>query len=479
MNRFVMKYKNMSAPVKASLWFMLSNILMKGISFLTTPIFTRLLSTEQYGAYSLYQSWYSLLIIFATLNLFMGCYPKGLLKFEEDTDKFTSSLLGLCTVSTSIVYGVLILGYHWIGSVIGLDIKYIVVMYIETIFMAAFDFWGYRERFFYRYRMIVSASILMSILNTIIGVIAVLSTTNYKTEAMIYSNVASKLLIAVCVYAYLMLKGKCFVHTDFWKYGIQFNLPLIPHFLSNMVLNQSDRLMIGNMVGKGEAAIYSIGYTIAMMMQLITNAINQTLTPFVYRELKAKRYERIRKIGTSLSLLVLSLCVVAMVVSPELVLFVGGEKYVGAVSVVIPVAASVFFIYLYSLFSTIEYYYEKTSYISTATLVAAGLNLLLNFIFIKLFGYVAAGYTTVFCYMVLAVLHYFFYKKILQSETNMSGIYDIRALILMSIGLFLMMIIMQIIHDSRVLRYSVFAIIIFAALWKRKMITQLISDLKR
>ena len=46
------KYLGMSKPVKAAFWFTVSSYLQRGISMIATPIFTRLLSTENYGLYS-------------------------------------------------------------------------------------------------------------------------------------------------------------------------------------------------------------------------------------------------------------------------------------------------------------------------------------------------------------------------------------------------------------------------------------------
>ena len=51
MNKLLDKYKKIPAPVKAGLWFFICTVLQKGIVFLTVPIFTRLLTTEQYGLF--------------------------------------------------------------------------------------------------------------------------------------------------------------------------------------------------------------------------------------------------------------------------------------------------------------------------------------------------------------------------------------------------------------------------------------------
>ena len=66
-SNLVNKYKNISAPVKASLWYTVGSVINKGISLFLTPIFTRILTTAQYGAFSIFQSWVNILIIFTSL----------------------------------------------------------------------------------------------------------------------------------------------------------------------------------------------------------------------------------------------------------------------------------------------------------------------------------------------------------------------------------------------------------------------------
>ena len=98
------KYQKMPLAVKSSLWFVICNVLQKGISFLTTPIFTRLLSKDEYGQFSLFLTWYSILHIFATLELTGGVYNKGLAKYKTNRECFSSALLGLSTLATIILF---------------------------------------------------------------------------------------------------------------------------------------------------------------------------------------------------------------------------------------------------------------------------------------------------------------------------------------------------------------------------------------
>ena len=71
------KYASMSTAVKAALWFTICNMVQRGINFLTMPIFTRIMPTADYGTYTVYNSWYTIIVIFATLNHDMNPYTRA------------------------------------------------------------------------------------------------------------------------------------------------------------------------------------------------------------------------------------------------------------------------------------------------------------------------------------------------------------------------------------------------------------------
>ena len=75
LNKIKKFYNNMSIATKAALWFVFCNIMQKGISTITVPLFTRLLTTAEYGTYSLYISWFNILTIVTSLNLYYGVCP--------------------------------------------------------------------------------------------------------------------------------------------------------------------------------------------------------------------------------------------------------------------------------------------------------------------------------------------------------------------------------------------------------------------
>lgn len=480
------QYNNLSEPVKASIWYTICNILNKGIALFATPIFTRILSEEQYGIFSIFKSWSSIIIIFTSLNIFLGGYTKGLLLFRDDRKTYTSVSLVQTTFLSLVFVLVYLLDVKFWTSIFELPPILMLAMILEVTFMPAFEFWAARERFDFKYRKYVFVSLIMTIISLCGGVLAVINTT-YKVEARVYSDVLSKVIIAIAIFALLLIEGKKAFKTEYWIYNFKFNLPLVPHYLSNYVLNQSDRLMIGKMIGVDKAAYYSVAYTVAMIMMLVTTAINNSLAPFLYKLLDACEHgqlgyseaaNHIRRVTTPIFVLVAVACIVTMIFAPEVIMIFAGKNYVDAVYVIPPIAASVFFIYLYSVFSTIEYYFQKTGNLAMATTASAIMNLVLNHYFIKNYGYYSAGYTTLVCYIFLSICHCFIYKKIIRNKLGLNELYNIKTIFIISVTLLLFTVVTVYTYSFFYVRYAIVMIIFLGIIHSRKYIKEIIKLIK-
>lgn len=460
LDKMLQKYKGISAPVKASIWFTVCNATQKGIALISTPIFTRLLTTEQYGIYTVYQSWYQIISIFATLNLFYGVFNNGMTKYTDDRRTFTSSMQGLSTMLTLILFGIYIICPAFWNDILELSSLYVFAMFIELLFMPAFNYWAAYERYDYKYRKLVLVTVIMAIGSPLLGVIAVINT-EYKAEARVLSYVFVQVCVGLIFYIYNAWKGKKFYHKEYWKFALVFNIPLIPHYLSSTILNQADRLMISNMIGKSEAAIYSVAYNVGTMMTIIITAINNSFTPYMYKSIKSKNFEGIKKNSKIVVLIVGLACIVAMALGPEIIAIFASREYYDAIWVIPPVACAVYFKFLYPLFSNVEFYYEKTKFVMAASCIGAIANIILNYIFIPIYGYWAAGYTTLFCYILYSFAHYAFQCKVLQEKGIQQKVFDMKYILAFSSFVTISMVIMIFLYKTYFIRYVAAAVILF------------------
>lgn len=477
-NKVINKYKLMNVQAKAAIWFVACSFLQKGISFITVPIFTRLMTTSEYGIYNIYISWFQVLTIVSSLNLFYGVLDNGLTKFENDRDRYIASMQGVTVSLTLILFIVYILFSNQFSKALGLSKVLIFLMFIEMLVSPALLFWSGRQRFEYRYKQLVVITLLRSVLNPVLGIIFILCV-DASAEARVAAMIITELIISGSLMIKQFLKGKKFFYRPYWKYGLSLAIPMLPHYLAGTILNQGDRIMINNLVGSTSVAYYSVAYSIGMLANIFTNAINSSITPWLYKKLKDNDLIGTKEVINGLLILVSIIALCMMIVSPEVVLFFGSGKYLMGQYVIPPVAGSVFFIFLYGIFSLPQFYYEKTKFLMFASIGAAILNIVLNYIFIKLFGFIAAGYTTLLCYVLYSIGHYLMSSKVLKNKNNSQNLFDIHFIFILSIGLILFSIGINFLFPYKYIRYLILFIIVILIYIKRNYILKNLSNLKK
>ena len=470
-------YKKLNIGIKVSLWFTFCNFFQKGISMLSVPIFTRIMSTEEYGIFSVYQSWYSILTIVVTLNLFAGVYNKGLVKFETNRDEFTTAMLGLSTCATVVFFMLYCVNIAMWTKVLELKPSYMIIMFAEMLCVPAYSYWSARQRFEYKYKNLVISTVAMSLLSPILGIVSVRLSQN-KALARIFSYAFIQIAFGIVFGIYIIKKCKKLFNKNYWKYALTFNLPLIPHYLSQIILNQADRIMISRLVGSSEAAIYSVAYNISLIMSLLTNAINSAFVPSLYNCLKEKKYSKIKETSTYVLMIAAGVTFVAMLFGPELIRFFAPESYYEAVWVIPPVALSVYFIAVYALFVNVEFYFEKTKYTMYVSVFGAAFNIFLNWIFISKYGYIAAGYTTVFCYIMFSIGHYMLYRYLNRKYLNSISIVKGGIILFFSVVLVILMLLTLVLYSYIWLRYGLITAIFAGAFLYRKKIVRIIKIIK-
>lgn len=169
--------------------------------------------------------------------------------------------------------------------------------------------------------------------------------------------------------------------------------------------------MIERLIGESEAGIYSLAYSVSQIMAMLNVSINNTLNPWIFQKIKDRQTWKIANVGYAALIMVAAANLLLMFLAPEIIHIFAPAEYYNAIWVIPPVAMSVYFQFAYSLFANFEFYFEKTKFIAVASFAAAILNIVLNGIFIPLFGYFAAGYTTLICFILSTLGHYMFMQR--------------------------------------------------------------------
>lgn len=472
-SKYLNKYKSMPVGAKAAAWYTICNLLQKGIMFIVVPIYTRMLTTSEYGTYTIFQSWKDIIIIFTTLNLYCGVFTRGLVKYEEDRNRYISSIQFLSSFITIFVCGILFIFYNSISNVWQVDKKVFILLFIYYLFSPSIQFWSVKQRVENKYIIMVIVTVLLSLVTPLIS-IGLLAMTNMRENALIYGYLLVQIAFGVIFYIDNLIKGRLKVKLEYCKEALKFNIPLIPHYLSLIVLNQADRIMIDNYCGKSEAGIYSLTYSVSQILNIFIGAINGSMVPWQYEKIKRKEYSIIGKVSSVLCMGIGICSILVIAIGPEIIYVMGGKEYMEAIWCIPPIVMGIYFTFCYGLFSTVEFYYGVTKYIALASTLGATLNVLLNAIFIPLCGYIAAAYTTLVCYIMFTIAHYLIMRRITREK-----IYIIKDMMMLSGVLLVLQIAFTFSYYYAIIRAIMLTILIIVTFIKRNYFIECIKRIRR
>lgn len=471
MKKLISLYKRLPIQVKASFWFLTCSFLQRGISVITTPVFTRILTTTEYGQFSMFNSWMQIITPIVSLNLYSGVYSQGVVKFEPDRNRYSSSLQGLSLTLISIWLLIYLVFQESLNNIFHFTTIQAVAMFVMIWASGSFNFWSMDQRVDFKYGKLVSLTLAISVIQPAVSIFLVLHSGD-KVTARIIGMAAVQLVLYSGTFIAQMSKGKKYFDKNYWRYALRFNVPLLPHYLSLTVLSSSDRIMIGNMCGADKAGIYNLAYSVSQIMVIFNTALMQTIEPWIYKKLRDKKTSEIASVAYPSFIMIAAVNLLLIMFAPEVISIFAPGEYYEAIWIVPSVALSVFFMFLYSFFSTFEFYYEKTQYIAAATIGGAVLNIVLNYVFISIFGYVAAGYTTLVSYMLFAALHYAFMRKICKEQMDNVHPYKLKIIVSIGLGSLLLGFMFLTAYSSNVVRYAMMlAMFIVMIAFRSKIIT--------
>ncbi len=452
---------------KASIAYIICSVLVKGISFFTIPIFTRLMSTEQYGQVSLYNAWSTVIALLITLNLPYGSFQTAMIKYEDEQEKYVASLDGIYISLSILILAIFIPLHSILEEMIGLPLFILIIMIAQATFGAFTQTWMGLMRFKIKYKAVIVVSIILALFSQIVALLFV-----FSFEEKGYAKITGVAIVSMTMGLAMLVigiknGGKPF-NKDMWRYAFRFNIPLLIYYFSQIIFNQSDIIMIEYFCGLADVGIYNIAYSIGMILSFLISATQSSYTPWFYRKLNEGNEIEDRNIAPRICCALALLLWLVISLAPELVYFFGGAKYSAAAWAIPPVAASCLLLFYSCLFDRILFFYEKKFLLTLATIISGIANIILNIFLLPHFGFVAAGYTTLISYVLLVLFDIIFSKRVAQEKCINLQMFD-NQLLLGVFGLFVICSSLMVpLYELPGLRFLLLGIVFLAIAIKRK-----------
>ena len=463
---------NEGSAVKAGIYYLVCQLVVKGLAFLASPIFTRIMTKSEFGMVSNFMAWEGILFPILTLNLRVSI-NKSRYDFADDNNSFLASIL-LCAQA---VVSVLLLGSFvvkdFFEAILSMEITYVRLLLLYILFYTAFDFQQIQYNIFKKYKLYVLYSIISSVFSLALSVILVLYLDD-RTLGRLLGIVVPMIIVCSVIEINIIRRLKK-VRLKYIKYALTMSIPLLLSPLASALLSSSDRVIIAEYCSMEEVAMYSVAYTIAGIAAIVMTAFSQAWAPWLLDHLNTKEFEEIKYTAKKVSLVFVILVLGLMLLSPEILFIMGGEPYMGAIIAMPPVILAMVCNYYYAFYFDVEYFYGETYIISLGTLLAALVNIGLNLIFIPMYGYVAAAYTTLIGYVVMLLYHYLIVKYKLKK----GYIFDNRFNFMLIVFCIIAQCVISLIYSDTVARYFIimcYLLILSGVLYKHR---QMVMTIRR
>ena len=409
------KKKMGGIALKAGFWYVISSVLVRAVSIITTPIFTSLMTTEEYGITATFSSWHTLLLTLCTFNLSYSI-ERAKMDYSKEYDKYIGSMQVLSALITGIFVVIAVIFIEPLAKILELSTWGVVLLLMYLFFTPPITFAQHGFRFKYRYKENIMIAWYIPLTTVVLSLVLMLNLDGDKSVYRMVGITIPTVFLGLYFWYKAFSKRNLNTNMEYWKYGLKLSAPLIVHTVSMNILYQADRVFIAKICGPSDTGIYSLVYNYGILLSVVTTSIGDGWLPWFHDSYYAKDYENIRKNVKWIIVLGCYVGLACIALAPEAILILGGESYMGGVYCIPPIVLGIVSQFVYTHYVNIEMHLKKTKYVSMGTIMAALLNIVLNMLFIPAFGYIAAAYTTMISYLFLLIVHFCVTRLFLKIE---------------------------------------------------------------
>lgn len=413
----------MNKFIKNSSLYLITALILNASTFLLLPLYTRLLSPKDYGNIYLMQtisiiiSMVSSVQINASISRYYYEYKGNI----NEVKKMYSSIVMFTFYITTFVYATIFIFNKYLFFFLEVDFYPYMGTALLTSYLAIF------------YNLILSLLYVeekankISITSIFIGIISVALTIILviNCEDKLFAFLVSKLIIAFIQFIificfskpYFKFEIRLFNIKEFYDYSIQ----RLPMGLSSWIVTFADRFMVYGFIGAYENGVYSTGYKLGQIPEMIFQSINKAYVPYVFDKYSILNDENKKKI-INIAQYLFSLYVVAtfgIIVFSKEIVYLLDESYRNSLTIMVIIVLSYLLNGIKLLFHCpMDYKKEYGKIKSAIWMFSAFINIFLNAVLIPKHGIYGAAYATFISYFVTLVPILYFSNKAMKFKYN-------------------------------------------------------------
>ena len=375
------------------------------ISFFLLPLYTAILSAEDYGTFDLFVTYATLLLPLINWQLDQGLFRFMLdYRGNKDEQKKLFSTLLLSSTAQNIIYVIL---FICIEPFLKIENSYLLLLYVvlkvyNSLFLQFVRGLGYSIKY-------TIASFISASATTVLNVIALVFL-RMGLQGLFVSTLTAQLLTLI----YLVVSSRSWEYFSlknarigtFKKVGT-YSIPLIPNNLAWWVVNASDRTIISHVLGTAANGIYSVANKFPNVFINFYNILNLSWTETVSLHYNDEdRDEFLTDTMTSLVKLFVAACLGIVACMPFVFPIMVNAKYNAAYNQILILMYAMLFRVLVGLYSCVYVAQKNAKKIAYTSISAAIINITVDLILINKIQVFAASLSTLVAFLSMFIVRY-------------------------------------------------------------------------
>ena len=376
----------------------------RALSFISIPVFTYLLTVEDYGTINVFQSTVALSAILLTLNTEVAIsrfyYDT---KEEEDFKRFVGTSIRL-SLSVFIFLSLCFLIFSdSLANYLGFE-KLLLLCILPSALYYFLD--GVFQQIYQpqlKSRKIAVLSSISAYLGFAFSVVLILLMSEKKYYGVVFGGLVIQFLVGIYLVSQILKYTKNCFDFKYVKYILSFTLPYLPYSLSSIIVAQFGKMIIGQEEGFNSAGLYSFAHNLSGLMMVVIMVVHSAWNPYYMRYMNEKNYSQIDSDYSIIWRATLILGAFLSLFGYEIGTILARPQYLSALNLV-PILVVGYIFYQWSfVYLRNSAFVKKTIWNAVAVITSGVINILLNSLLIEhyqLFG-VAASFAISYAFMLV------------------------------------------------------------------------------
>ncbi|MFQ5685283.1 MAG: lipopolysaccharide biosynthesis protein [Candidatus Scalindua sp.] len=383
------------------------------LPFIAIPIFTRILSKEDYGVLALAQVYAIFISGLANFGM-TAAYDRNFFQYRhnrQETAQLLYSALLFVVLNFSLLAGLTFIFNETMSRLVIGSTEHVKLLFWACCAQFFSSISYYYLTYFKNSEMahkFTFYTITSSLINLAISLILV-AYLRIGVIGLVYAQLCTGIIVfSILTYKFMATLTPSLNKTVFFE-SLKISYPLTPRIFFGIISSQFDKYMVGHLASIGGAGIYSIGQRIAYSVFTFMTAIENVFSPQVYKrmfDLRDKGGESIGRYLTPFAYISIFAALLVALISEEVVFILIPVSYHGAIDIIIILSMYYGFLFFGKIIGIQLIFMRKTHITSILTMVSIGLNVGLNIPFILKWGAIGAAWATLLAGLISGLISF-------------------------------------------------------------------------